>query len=314
MVSEKYIGQLLDDIQAAHKIKKLNEHVNVKDKELIEPDEEFDPEEYFREVENFIEFDESTEPSLGNSIGIQRIQFPKAEDLDPIQIIKLNTAFDLLLTSYNLSHDLPKEMPTEKYYTLLISILDESMYISEEGMTTWEFCTYDPDSCPIGETCACIEYEREFEQKLADGIDLMEGIIESCEDLILEYKTVSLEISSVSEKPFGLMCMFIAGGSDYVVFEVYQNADVLQKACDLLKELFAGDAEIISLFEEIGNYKVHQNLQVLLSMEVENFENGIFYVEPYYIDNGLICKGIAPVYTPEELMNKLENPESELPF
>jgi hypothetical protein len=312
MVSEKYINQLLADLEAAHKKEKSDERTKARNNEIVDLEEEFDPEEYFRDVENYLAFDASLEPSLGHNIGIQRIQFPKAEDLELSQIEVLISAFNLMLNSHNVYHDLPKELPQEKYYTLLISILDESVYLAEDGMTTWEFCTYDPETCPIGEHCHCLQYEIEYQENLEEARVLLEGIIESCEGLITKYKTARLEISQKNEVDHDLMFMYIAAGSDHVAFEIYHLGDLLQKACNLLKELFAEDAEVVSLFDELNKYKVHENLRELLSMKVGKFENGVFYVEAFYIDNGLLYKGVAPVYTPEELMDRLEIEEDEL--
>lgn len=307
MVPEKYITQLIQDINAAHK--KPNDSSSDDSSPLNDHDEGIAA--HFREVENYLEFDYENEPTFGQIVNLEAISFPKAELLNDDQLQKLLSAFNELLASYNVSLDIPKEIAPNTKYSISIGVLDEAIFLSDEGHTGWDFCSSEPESCPYGEHCYCIEIDAEFERNIKEAEEFLIDIIESCEDRIQQFGQMELKTGNTAEDTFDKLCMFIAGGNDYVHFEIYQNALELQKACALLQKLFLDDPDIVSLFDDLGKMIVHKNLELLFSLKVEKMEGNTLYVEPYYIEDGLIYKGHAKLYTPEELMDKLESEEED---
>ena len=122
----------------------------------------------------------------------------------------------------------------------------------------------------------------------------MNDIIESCEDLILKHNTMELRESLSSKIEWNPLCMYIAGGGDFVPIEIYQCVSVLDQACDALILLFSNNPGIESCFTRNDRFDIHLNLEVLLSLNVAKYEGNIFYVEPFLIKNGIILKKSMP--------------------
>ncbi len=310
MVPDKYIAQLIGDMVAAHKKSNDQSEISVFD------DDEDDMGNHFKEVEDYLSFDFDNGPKFGKVVGLELVQFPAADKLEQGQTNDLYSAFLELLYSYHVTLDIPDVVPIQQKYTLALTVLNEAIFLCETGNVTWEFCTEESENCPFAEHCKCIEFERELEQNREVARQTLEDIIESCSTLFEENGSAKLIISDASEFEFNLLCMYIAGGIEYVPFEVYHNVSELTEACEKLIQLFSDDLELVSLFDDLTQYKVHSNLQVLLSLSVEKYEDNLFYVEPYYIENGAIYKGISPTYTPEELIRIIEeeDDDDEMPF
>ncbi|GLR16590.1 hypothetical protein [Portibacter lacus] len=307
MVPEKYITQLLHDINAAHK--KLDDSNSDKTTSLNDLDDGLEA--HFREVENYLEFDYEHEPTFGQIVDLEAIRFPKAELLNDDQLQRLLSAFYELLSSYNISVDLPKKLPNNIRYTLSLKILDESIFLSDKGHIGWEVCTVESQSCPLGEFCSCIEIEAEIEQSMIEAEEFLNEIIASSQDLIQQFGQMELRIGNPAENTADNLCIVFGGGNDHVPFEIYQNATELEKAKEGLQKLFRNDPEIFSLFDNISEMNIHKNLELLFSLKVEKIEGNTIYVEPYYIKDGLIYNGHLKLYTPEELMNKLESDDGK---
>lgn len=307
MVPEKYINQLIQDIKAAHK--KPNDPLSAKPSSSNDQDQGMDA--HFKEVENYLDFDYENEPTFGQLIDMEAIRFPKAELLNDDQLQRLLSAFNELLDSYNVSVDMPKEIAPNTKYSISLGILDEAIFLSDDGHTGWDFCSSEPQSCPYGEHCYCIDMDAEFDRNIKEAEEFLNDIIEECDNRIEKFGQMELKIGNPAEDTFDKLCMYIAGGNDYVHFEIYQNAIELQKACALLQSLFSKNSDIASLFGDVGKMTVHKNLEVFFSLKVEKLEGNTFYVEPFYIEDGLIYKGHTRLYTPEELMDKLESGETD---
>lgn len=146
---DQYLQQLLEDLRAAHK-----------------PETEFMPpaltedegiEAHFAEVERYLsgEYDQR----IGDVLGLIPEQFPPAERLTPEQMKSVAEAFMALLFSWNITTDLPDELPIEAAYPLLVTALDKKVYLADGGMVTIEFCPYAPWDCLFGELCKCKDIE-----------------------------------------------------------------------------------------------------------------------------------------------------------
>lgn len=141
-----YLHQLLADIRAAHR-----------------PPEEADQSEspsldaHFAEVEAWLagEMEEGTH-TFGWHCGLETIQFPPVEKLTGAQMDELVQALDCLLFSWNIFTDIPDGVPVETAYRLLVGVLDRSVTIVSSGMIGIEFCQYEVQECPFGESwCSC---------------------------------------------------------------------------------------------------------------------------------------------------------------
>jgi len=305
MVPDKYIQQLVEDMTSAKR--EFTNPFDDFDGDISDDSVDFDLENHFNEVENYLEFESESSPTFGQTIGLSMSQFPPAEKLSPEQMEVLYTQFVGLLYSYNVTTDIPDGLSVEKKYSLIISILNESLFLSEIGHTGWEFCTYESTKCPFGEDCMCIEEELRFEQDLKDALDLLESVKESCEGLLKDHGKAQIRISSCEDLEFDLMCMYIASGSDYVPYTIFQYCLDLEAACEAINNLFEGEDELLSLFKKPTDYSVMHNMEAFLSLIVEKFEDGIFYVEPYYIEDGKLLKGVSPYADVDDLLNTLDD-------
>lgn len=150
---QKYINQLLEDIEAAHR----------PEAEEQPKDKPFSIEQHFEEVERWLERDDP-EHTFSYYCGLQPEQFPPEERLTNKQLRTIYKAFGHLLFSWNLDADIPKSMPLRKAYSFLISTLEHKVEIVNDGFITIEFCTCDPPSCPFEEYCTCKKYLEESDE------------------------------------------------------------------------------------------------------------------------------------------------------
>lgn len=144
-----YLQQLLEDLQAAHK----------PETDFVTPalTEDEGIEAHFAEVERYLsgEYDQR----IGDVLELIPEQFPPAERLTIEQMQQVAKAFTALLFSWNITTDLPDELPIEVTYPLLITALDKKVYLIDGGFVTIEFCSYAPWDCPFGEVCKCKDIE-----------------------------------------------------------------------------------------------------------------------------------------------------------
>ncbi|MEO8150790.1 MAG: hypothetical protein ABI723_24370 [Bacteroidia bacterium] len=146
---QSYINYLLEDIANAQRPEHDESDVSTPKEETFE--------DYIAEVERWLEH----EPvhTFSYYCGLQKEQFPPAEQLNKKQLNQIIRAFNQLLFSWNLGTAIPEKIPPAKYYSLLISVLDEKTEIVNSGFMTFEFCNYDPPSCPFQEYCDCKDFQ-----------------------------------------------------------------------------------------------------------------------------------------------------------
>jgi hypothetical protein len=155
---QAYVDQLLLEIENA---KREEAH-------LIKPDRPFSLEEHFEEVERWLESDPAF--TFSYYCGLRKEEFPPPESLSEEQLQQITAAFESLLYNWNLSASIPEVIPLSKAYELLISVLDEKVDIVDEGIMTFEFCAYDPPSCPFGEYCECREFYDSYEPDMDEDL------------------------------------------------------------------------------------------------------------------------------------------------
>jgi hypothetical protein len=81
-------------------------------------------EEYLEEVERWIAGEEP-EHTFGYYCGLQRSDFPPAEQLNHEDLEPVCRAFEKLLFSWNSGIDLPEKFPLHLRYTFMVNTLDE---------------------------------------------------------------------------------------------------------------------------------------------------------------------------------------------
>ncbi len=305
MVSDKYIQQLIEDISAA-KREQSPPFYNDEKGSLFTSIDDTDLNSHFEEVENYLNFDAERSVTFGNTIGLSNSQFPPMELLSKKQMQSLYHHFDDLLLSYNITTDIPEKLSIKKKYSLIITILDESIFLTEMGMVGWEFCVYNIEECQFGgKHCYCLKIERECEQNIKDALQLLEDIKEGCEETLISEGKARLKISLCGDISFNMMCMFIASGSEYLPYSISFHPLELEAACLAISRLFEEEKELITLFDNPKDTYLLDNLSAFLSLNVEKYEDNIFYVEPYYIEEGVLKKGISPYTEVDELLRKI---------
>jgi hypothetical protein len=113
-------------------------------------------EDYADDAERWLENDPVY--TFGYYCGLSPEQFPPAHLLSTLQMEKLCDAFSKMMFTWNLDTDIPDDVPVSKRYELLVSTLAIKTDINNSILTTFELCSYDPPSCPMGEYCTCKEF------------------------------------------------------------------------------------------------------------------------------------------------------------
>jgi hypothetical protein len=113
-------------------------------------------EEEMEEVERWVEGEEPAH-TFGYWCGLQVEQFPPAHQFTKSEQLLVCTAFDKLLSSWNLDISLPDNLPPEIRYAFMVNTLNEKTEIPRSGFMGFDFCTgYAPD-CVFKEYCPCLK-------------------------------------------------------------------------------------------------------------------------------------------------------------
>ena len=142
---QKYVEQLIDDMQIAQKRPRP-------------PKMELPPElEFMRGAEEFLHGDLY---EMGNLFGLEKLQFPTVDRLNSKQINLFVLEFEKLWYAFNYIPDFPDGLPDTVKYKLFVDYLDYSTNHVSQGHQHIEFCSYDLESCPFPEEfCQCKDYE-----------------------------------------------------------------------------------------------------------------------------------------------------------
>ncbi len=160
---ERYITQLIEDLQARHKPDAEPMPHSLRD------DDDLD--DLFGEVERFLSG--GHEQRIGDVLDLIPEQFPPVDQLSPEHLLSLVQAYHHLLFTWNICTDLPEDLPHSTAYLLLVSTLDREVYLADDGFVTIEFCTYDSPTCPFAEVCRCDEEYEEMKDFIrSEGDDL----------------------------------------------------------------------------------------------------------------------------------------------
>lgn len=152
---EKYIKQLLEDIQNAQR--QLTKEETEKAETI---------ERHFEEVERFLGGEEELiQQTFGYHCNLKKEQFPPSKRLTSEQMNKVCEAFDKLLFTWNIHADLPDDLPIEMAYETLVSVLDRKFFIPISGFVGLEFCDNEPEECIFKQYCTCKELFAEMEEE-----------------------------------------------------------------------------------------------------------------------------------------------------
>jgi hypothetical protein len=156
MAIDKYVSQLLEDIQKVSKPvqtwEELNSDVQI-ESEKIETD--------FADIEKYLSGD--YEVSITSICGLEKEHFPAVELLTEIQVKDITEAFLQMMNSHNISYDFPENLPFALMYDLLRNNLDQKVFSATFGFTTIELCNYEKEECPYAKAgfCECKDYDAE---------------------------------------------------------------------------------------------------------------------------------------------------------
>lgn len=147
---QKYIDQLLEDIEAAMKpVDRNKEPQSLQD--------------HFREIEKLVSMGEP-DYDLSFYCGLREQQFPSPDLLSAKQLKALFKAFSKMIVSYNVSVLIPKSVPLREAYSLLISTLSKKIFLVEFGSVVIEFCSEDPSHCVLNKHCVCRKRRKKQEE------------------------------------------------------------------------------------------------------------------------------------------------------
>jgi hypothetical protein len=126
---EKYLNQLIADIQSAYKHKGVS----------VYPKSEYNP-------------DLTT--TMVQLTGIAQNVFPPAEQLSESQLQRLSEELKAVIESYNYILNLPKRLPPSMVYEKLLSRWGTDIPCIYDGLSAegWEFCE-DPETCGMHVWC-----------------------------------------------------------------------------------------------------------------------------------------------------------------
>lgn len=313
MISQKYVDKLLLDIRNAAREISFEESSFIFNNDAINDGEEEiskdeDLSNYFQDVEAYLNFDSSTESALKYNIHMDEIYFPKADELNNDQMEDIVNEMLKTYGTYYLSLDFPDGLPISIAYNLTIQTLDEKVYLSDVGHTSWVFCNSDIPNCPFQQHCYCIEYEAEYMKEKENGSKFLNHFINCCKPIIIvNNKIVHDDNSKYFIIENNTLFNILAEGYNRVPSLLNQNKDELNSALDTISKVFNNHKELLLLFASNYMLDFGNHLEKLLALECFADENGNLIIENFFIDNNSIVKGIEPIYTPEELINKLEN-------
>lgn len=146
-----YIPHLLNDIAAAHR--------NTEEARQCEPKT---LEEELEEAERYVL--EEPAHTLGHYCGLKKEDFPPSNQLSDKDMKIVCKSMNAMLYTWNITIDLPKNLPPSFAYTLMVDCLNKKIFIPDSGFCGFDFCTgYAPD-CELKEFCPCLKIWNEKEK------------------------------------------------------------------------------------------------------------------------------------------------------
>ena len=95
--------------------------------------------------------------TFGYYCGLEIIDFPPPEQLNPEEIKLVCTAFEKLLFSWNAEIHLPVELPLDLSYSFMLKTLEEEFTPLSSGFIHFDYCTGYASGCVFKEYCLCLK-------------------------------------------------------------------------------------------------------------------------------------------------------------
>ena len=151
---QRYVDQLIRDLTDAQR---RSSHV--------EPSRKNDsPEDTFQVIDQFLNL--SVTIPFSEHCGIRSEQFPPYDRLTRTQANDILKGIKALIFSWDISLDLPANLPHERIYSLYRQLFDEKIGIIEGMHTSYDYCEQDSTHCPYGSKyCGCLAFELEHAEK-----------------------------------------------------------------------------------------------------------------------------------------------------
>lgn len=143
-----YTKHLLEDIQNAFRPKDFFKNKKLTSDEIGD---------HFSNIERWLNQDQ--EPTFGSYCGLKSGDFPPFDFYSSQELKTVVKLFEKMMYSWNLSMDVPKNLPPDRKYKLMIATLDEPTLIVEDGFVGFDYCTGDPEGCELMEYCPCLKSE-----------------------------------------------------------------------------------------------------------------------------------------------------------
>lgn len=155
----KYIPYLLADIKNASR----HEDFYSSYKPSIEN--------YFEAVESFLDPNASLK-SFSSHCGIDSSDFPPAEQLSEEEMKMVVNELHKMMFTWNISVDLPDDIPADFAYKLSVEVLDRKLAILNHGIVGVDFCTGNPEGCELKDYCPCSKMDStrfDFDPNMDQG-------------------------------------------------------------------------------------------------------------------------------------------------
>ncbi len=142
MASHPYIPHLLKDIAAAHRSEKSCEEKKQSFAEILE---------------EVCRMKEDRKYTFGYFCGLRAEDFPPPDQLLKKDIKVVSSAFKKMMRSWDLDCWLPKGLPVDLVYKLLILTLERKINPMESGLVQFGYCSMNPATCLLGQHCTCLK-------------------------------------------------------------------------------------------------------------------------------------------------------------
>jgi hypothetical protein len=114
-------------------------------------------EEQMEAIEEYAE-GKNIPPTLSQRSGLTEEQFPAVDKLNQEELKQVIDAFQEMMLTWNLTADLPENLPVDRAYPLLINLLKKEAWYLPGGFLHFDFCTGFAPDCELREYCACKEF------------------------------------------------------------------------------------------------------------------------------------------------------------
>src|SRR4051812_33597121 len=95
--------------------------------------------------------------TFGYFCGLKKEDFPPSDQLLKKEMKMVSSVFKkMMCSSWNLQCWLPKALPANLVYDLLIRTLERKINPMESGVVQFSYCSMDSTNCLLGLHCTCL--------------------------------------------------------------------------------------------------------------------------------------------------------------